>query len=430
MPATDRREFLRRAAAAGGASLIGGLVPAAVRAAVEGRRVRVAVVGLGRGLEILRALVQFPSVEVTWLADVDPRRLAMGMKLALDGTSTTPRGVKDFRQALDDDTLDAVFVATPNFWHTPASLLAMQAGKHVYVEKPGSQNPREAEMIVAAAARYGRLVQMGNQRRTWMKDAIAALHGGAIGTVKYARADYNQFRPAGHPRPQPASPGIDLDLWQGPVPDDPRHDLASIVHYAWHWFWHWGNGELGNNGIHALDVMRWGLKAEHPRTVTYTGSRYWWTDPIETPDTGVAAYDFGHAGCEWVQSSCQPRRAEKPLGEVVFTGDEGTMAVNRDSWTIYDLKGQETGRGTSSVAGAGDLAHIGNFIAALRGEAELASPIVEGQKSTMLCHLGNIAYRTGTVVRCDPQTGALLDNPAAEQLWRRPAYRPGWDVKV
>jgi hypothetical protein len=131
-----------------------------------------------------------------------------------------------------------------------------------------------------------------------------------------------------------------------------------------------------------------------------------------------------------VQSSCQPRRAEKLLGEVVFNGDGGTMAVNRESWTIYDLKGQETGRGTSSVAGTGDLAHIGNFIAAIRGEAELASPIAEGQKSTMLCHLGNIAYRTGTVVRCDPQTGAVLDNPAAEQLWGRPAYRPGWDVKV
>ena len=430
MPATDRREFLRRAAVTGGASLIGGLVPAAARAAVEGRRVRVAVIGLGRGLGILQSLLQFPSVEVTWLADVDPRRLAMGMKLALDGTATTPRGVQDFRQALDDDTLDAVFVATPNFWHTPASLLAMQAGKHVYVEKPGSQNPRESEMIVAAAARYDRLVQMGNQRRTWMKDAIAALHGGAIGTVRYARAAYNNSRPPGPPRPKPPSPGIDLDLWQGPVPDDPRHDLASIVHYEWHWFWHWGNGELGNNGIHALDVMRWGLKAEHPRSVTYTGGRYWWTDPIETPDTATAVYDFGHAGCEWVQSSCQPRRAEKLLGEVVFNGDGGTMAVNRESWTIYDLKGQETGRGTSSVAGTGDLAHIGNFIAAIRGEAELASPIAEGQKSTMLCHLGNIAYRTGTVVRCDPQTGAVLDNPAAEQLWGRPAYRPGWDVKV
>ena len=205
MPAIDRREFLQRAAAAGCASLSGGLVPAAARAAVEGRRVRVAVVGLGRGLGILQSLLQFPSVEVTWLADVDPRRLAMGMKLALDGAATGPRGVQDFRQALDDDALDAVFVATPNFWHTPASLLALQAGKHVYVEKPGSQNPREAEMIVAAAARYGRLVQMGNQRRTWMKDAIAALHGGAIGTVKYARAAYVNVRPPGHPRPRPPS---------------------------------------------------------------------------------------------------------------------------------------------------------------------------------------------------------------------------------
>jgi predicted dehydrogenase len=425
---TDRRDFLRLTAAAGCAGLLGGIVPRTA-AADAGRRLRVGVVGLGRGLEILRSLLQFPRVEVAWLADVDPQRLANGMKLALDGTATTPRGVKDFRTVLDDRSVDAVFVATPTFWHTPASLLALQAGKHVYVEKPGSQNPREAEMIVAAAARHGRLVQMGNQRRTWMKDAIAALHGGAIGTVRHARAHYLNVRPS-PPRPRPPGPGTDLDLWQGPVPDDPRHDRTTLAHYEWHWFWHWGNGELGNNGIHPLDVMRWGLKAEYPLSVSYAGGRYWWTDPIETPDTATAVYDFGHAGCEWVQSSCHARRAEKRPGEVTFTGDGGTMTVDRDSWMIYDLKGQETGRGTSSVAGAGDLAHIGNFIAAIHGEAELTSPIDEGQKSTMLCHLGNIAYRTGTVVRCDPQTGAVLDNPAAEQLWGRPAYRPGWNVQV
>jgi predicted dehydrogenase len=425
----ERRNFLRGTAAAAGAGLLGGIVPR-IAAADAGRPVRVGVVGLGRGLALLQTLLKVPGVDVAWLADVDPQRLATGMKLAQDGAAATPRGVQDFRQALDDDALDAVFVATPNFWHTPASLLALQAGKHVYVEKPGSQNPREAEMIVAAAARYDRLVQMGNQRRTWMKDAIAALHGGAIGTVRFARAAYTHARPPGPPRPRPPAPGTNLDLWQGPVPDDPRHDLASIVHYDWHWFWHWGNGELGNNGIHFLDVMRWGLKAGHPHSVSYSGGRYWWEDPIETPDTATAVYDFGHAGCEWSHSSCHRRRPEQRPGEVMFYGDGGTMAVDRDSWTIYDLKGQESGRGTSSVAGTGDLSHVGNFIAAIRGEAELASPIDEGQKSTMLCHLGNIAYRTGTVLRCDPQTGQVLDNPAAEQLWGRPAYRPGWDVKV
>jgi predicted dehydrogenase len=425
-----RRSFLQGVTAAAGAAACGGLAPR-IGAAQEPRRtVRVAVVGLGRGMAHVQALRRIPGVEIAVLAEVDPQRLALGLEAATAGGGTTPRGVVDFRTALDDPALDAVFIALPNFWHTPASLLALQAGKHVYVEKPGSQNPLEAEMIVAAAAKYGRLVQMGNQRRTWMKDAIAVLHGGAIGTVRYGRGFYGNARKAVAPRDRALPEGLDLDLWQGPVPDDPRHDLRSLIHYDWHWFWHWGNGELGNNGIHVLDVLRWGLKADYPAHVTYGGGRYWHDDLQETPDTATATYDFGHAGCEWTSSSCHPWRAEKRLAEVIFYGDGGTMGMTRDSWTIYDQAGKEVGAGMSSVAGQGDVAHVGNFIAAIRGEAELTSPIDEGQKSTMLCHLGNIAYRTNSVVRCDPLTGAVLDNPAAERLWGRPAYRDGWSVRV
>lgn len=424
-----RRSFLQGVAAAGVATL-GGLVPRIAPSAEPGRRVRVAVIGLGRGMSLMRALLELPGVEIASLAEVDPQRLALGMKQLATAEMPTPRGCKDFREALEDHSLDAVVIALPNFWHTPAALLALQAGKHVYVEKPGSQNPREAEMIVAATKQYGRLVQMGNQRRTWMKDAIAAVHGGAIGTVRFGRASYFNARPPVTAQDRALPAGLDVDLWQGPVPDDPRHDIRTLIHYSWHWFWHWGNGELGNNGVHTLDVLRWGLQADHPVRVTYAGGRYGHDDLQETPDTGTASYDFGHAGCEWVQSSCHPRRAEKPLAEVVFYGDDGTMAISHDSWTIYDQAGKEIGTGTSSVAGTGDASHMGNFIAAIRGEAELNSPIDEGQKSTMLCHLGTIAYRTNTVVQCDPRTGAVLDNPAAEGLWGRPAYRDGWTVRV
>ena len=421
-----RRSFLQ--AAAGGT--LGGLAPRIAAAAEPDRLVRVAVVGLGRGLAHVRTLLEIPGVEVAWLAEVDPQRLGLGITSVTATGRPAPRGVTDFRTALDDSTLDAVLIAMPNFWHTPAALLALQAGKHVYVEKPGSQNPREAEMIVAAAKQSGRLVQMGNQRRTWMKDAIAALHAGAIGRVHYGRAAHSAARGAvaGKDRTLPA--GLDLDLWQGPVPDDPRHDLRSLIHYDWHWFWHWGNGELGNNGVHYLDILRWGLQAEHPLRVTYTGGRYWHDDPQEPPDTAVAAYDFGHAGCEWIQSSCHPRRADRAAAEVLFYGTEGTMAISPNGWTIFDQAGREAATGKSSVAGLGDVPHVGNFIAAIRGTAELNSPIDEGQKSAMLCHLGNIAYRTDSVVRCDPRTGAVLDNPAAERLWGRPAYRAGWAVRV
>jgi predicted dehydrogenase len=424
-----RRSFLQAAAVAGAATL-GGIVPRIAAAAEPGRTVRTAVIGLGRGMAHVETLLRIPGVEIASLAEVDPQRLALGMKRVAAADRPTPLAVKDFRTALEDASLDAVVVALPNFWHTPASLLALQAGKHVYVEKPGSQNPREAEMIVAAARQYGRLVQMGNQRRTWMKDAIAALHAGAIGTVRYGRANYLNARKAVAAKDRRLPEGIDLDLWQGPVPDDPDHSFASLIHYDWHWFWHWGNGELGNNGVHFLDILRWGLKADHPQRVTYTGSRYWHDDRQETPDTAVAAFDFGHAGCEWVHSSCHPRRADCPTAELLFYGDEGTMAVSRDTWVVSDQAGKEVVTGTSSVAGLGDEPHVGNFIAAIRGEAELASPIDEGQKSTMLCHLGNLAYRTNTVVRCDSRTGAVLDNPAAERLWGRPVYRDGWTVRV
>ncbi len=427
MNITRRSALKQTAVLAAGAAL--SRIPSLRAADAGGRKLRVAVVALGRGLAHVQALLTLPDVEVTYVAEVDPKRLATGMKTISAKQSSICEGVTDFRRILEDKTVDAIFIATPNFWHTPAALLAMQAGKHVYVEKPGSHDPHEAEMIVAAQKKYGRVVQMGNQRRTWMKEAIEALHGGAIGGVKFGRAFYYNSRKAIGQRALKADDGIDMNLWQGPVPDDTKHEMKNYAHYDWHWLWHWGNGELGNNGIHTLDILRWGLQAEYPERVTYNGGRYWFEDTQETPDTGTAVYDFGKkGGCEWVQSSCHPRNAEKPLAEIIFYGEKGTMAINRDAWTIFDPAGKEVGKGKGR--GGGDAAHIGNFLDAIRGNGKLNSPIDEGQKSTMLCHLGNIAYRTNTVVRCDPATGKMVSNPEGEKLWQRPAYRPGWDVKI
>lgn len=396
-----------------------------LRGAEVSKKLRVAVVGLGRGLAHVQALLTLPEVEIAHLAEVDPKRLAIGMKAVADKQQVRCEGGADFRKCLEDKTLDAVFIATPNFWHTPAALLAMQAGKHVYVEKPGSHNPHEAELIVAAATKYRRVVQMGNQRRTWMKEGIEALHGGAVGKVRFARSFYYNMRGATGLGGQKAADGIDMSLWRGPVPDE--REIAPFVHYDWHWLWNWGNGELGNNGIHHLDILRWGLQVEYPNRATYTGGRYWFPDQQETPDTGTAVFDFGNVGIEWVQSSCQPRAAEKALGECVFYGDAGTMALNGNAWTIYDPKGVKMSEGKGP--GGGDAAHISNFLEAIRGNAKLNSPIEEGQKSTMLCHLGNIAYRTNTVVQCDSKTGKLINNPAGEKLWKR-EYRKGWEPAV
>ncbi len=424
MNITRRSALQRTAVLSVGAALSS--IPNLRAADVAGRKIKVAVVALGRGLGHVQALLTLPDVEIAYIAETDPKRLERGAKLISEKQASPCQGVQDFRKILEDKSVDAIFIATPNFWHTPAALLAMQAGKHVYVEKPGSQNPHEAEMIVAAQKKYGRIVQMGNQRRTWMKDAIAALHGGAIGNAKFARAFYYNARGPIGKGTLKAADDLDMDIWQGPVPDE--RDMKPYLHYDWHWLWHWGNGELGNNGIHTLDILRWGLQVEYPQRVTYNGGRYWHEDKQETPDTGTAVYDFGKVGMEWVQSSCHPRAAEKAPGECMFYGDSGTMAVNRDSWTIFDLGGKETGKGKG--AGGGDAAHIGNFLDTIRGKATLNSPIEEGQKSTMLCHLGNIAYRTNTVVRCDPKTGKLIDNPAGEKLWQRESYRKGWEPKI
>lgn len=421
----NRRTLLTQGTAAGAAVAFSSFNIARGQEAA-GKKLRVAVVALGRGMGHVSALLTLPDVEIAYLAEVDPKRLERGLKVVADKQQVSCTGVKDFRKILEDKTVDAVFIATPNFWHTPMALMAMQAGKHVYVEKPGSQNPREAEMIVEASKKYNRIVQMGNQRRTWMKEGIEALHGGAIGTLKYARSAYYNTRKAIGARAIPGPEDLDIDLWQGPVPDERK--MADFIHYDWHWLWHWGNGELGNNGVHTLDILRWGLKVDYPVRITYNGGRYFYEDKQETPDTGTAVFDFGKVGMSWEQSSSHPRSAEKPIGECVFYGENGTMALSGPSWTIYDPKGVELSKGKGK--GGGDAAHIGNFIDTIRGNGTLNSPIEEGQKSAMLCHLGNIAYRTSTLVRCDPKTGKVIDNPAAEKLWQRESYRKGWDVKV
>jgi predicted dehydrogenase len=245
-----------------------------------------------------------------------------------------------------------------------------------------------------------------------------------VGEVKFARAFYYGARKAIGTPAKPAPADLDLNLWQGPVADEPGRDIRGFVHYDWHWLWHWGNGELGNNGIHTLDILRWGLQAKYPKRITYNGGRYWHKDSQETPDTGTAVFDFGNCAMEWVQSSCFTRSAEKPTAECVFYGDKGTFAISGPAWTVFDPKGEKISEGKGP--GGGDAAHIGNFLDSIRGNATLNSPIEEGQISTMLCHLGNIAYRTNVTVQCDQTTGRLINHPAGEKLWKRP-YRKNWE---
>jgi len=420
----NRRSFLKRSSLASlSATTLGSLHVAPSKAAAQAsQRVRVGVMGLGRGMAHVRAALALPHVELAYVCDVDQQRTSQAIEAAAKSQPQKPKGVADFRRMLDDKELDAVMIATCNHWHAPASILACSAGKHVYVEKPGSHNPQEGIWMVQSARKHSRVVQMGNQRRSWpaIQEAMARLHAGVIGETTFARCWYDNARGSiGKGNQIPTPPHLNYDLWQGPAPRRPFKD--NLVHYNWHWHWHWGNGELGNNGIHALDLARWGLQVDYPIKVTYNGGRYHHDDDQETPDTAIATYDFGSKGASWDGSSCHPRRSEAN-DFVRFYGTKGMLAINGTGYEVFDLDGKSL---ESHKGEGGDLGHMGNFFECIRSGKRPNSEIEVGQISTLLCHLGNMAYRTSQTIHFDPKERRILNQPEAEALWERD-YQEGW----
>jgi predicted dehydrogenase len=418
----SRRQFLGRTGTAAALALAGPLI---LRGAESpGRLLRVAVMGVnGRGLAHIQGFLAQPDVEIAYVCDVDSRALAKAAKAVADRQGKAPQTISDFRHALDDRSVDVLAIAAPNHWHAPATILGCAAGKHVYVEKPGSHNPREAEWMVAAAAKHQRQVQMGNQRRSWawVREAIAKVHAGEIGKVTFARTWYNNARPSiGRGQRTTVPEWLNYELWQGPAPERPFKD--NVVHYNWHWLWHWGNGELGNNGIHALDVARWGLQVDHPKSVSCGGGRYQFDDDQETPDIYQTTYDFGTCGMSWESMSHHPYGFENAQFGIAFHGDQGVLIIAGNNYRILDPNGKERFKFEGKW---NDSDHFGNFVRAIRDGEKLASPIADGQKSTQLCHLGNIAWRTGRTLQLDPATGELRKRSDAGGLWER-EYRRGW----
>lgn len=422
----SRREYLKRSSAAGAGLAFYGAAAAWAADEPPSNRMRVAVMGLGRGMDLVRASMDIPNTEVIALCDIDDDRIARGMKSIENKQKTAPKGEKDIRRLLEQKELDVLFVAAPNHWHAPATIMGCVAGKHVYVEKPCSHNAWEGEMMVAAARKHNRVVQMGNQRRSWpgVIEGMQKLREGAIGKVLFARSWYNNQRGSiGKGKQVPVPERMNYDLWQGPAPERPYKD--NLVHYNWHWHWHWGNGELGNNGIHALDVARWGLGVGHPKRVTHNGGRYHFDDDQETPDTSIATYDFGEKGASWDCSSCLPRQQEG-LAFVTFYGTEGTLEQQGGGYKIFDLKGKLVSEGNGP---GGDKGHIENFFECIRNGKRPNSDIEEGHISTLMCHLGNIAWRTGRTLEIDPGTGKILKDEEAMKHWKR-EYRPGWEPRI
>jgi predicted dehydrogenase len=427
MSTLTRREFIKRSALAGAGFAAWG-TGALGAGSSPNERVVLGIMGVnGRGKDLALGFAATGGADIATICDVDERAIGKAITALAGRQSKEPRGVRDFRRILDDAAVDALVIAAPDHWHGPATILACAAGKHVYVEKPASHNPREGELMIAAARKHKRVVQLGTQRRSWpgVIEAVQKARGGEIGRVLFSRGWYNNTRPSiGHGKPATVPEWLDYSLWQGPAPEREYRD--NLIHYNWHWFWHWGTGELGNNGIHALDVCRWGLGVEYPRRVTAGGGKYAHDDDQETPDTHVVTYDFGDKAITWEGRSWHPRGFEGSMFGIAFYGDEGTMVIDGGSYTIYDMQGKQVGRVSQP---AGDGLHLQNFLECVRSGARPNADIEDGHKSTLLCHLGNIAWRTGRTLNLEPKTGQIAGDAEAAALWSR-EYRKGWEPRV
>ena len=438
---SSRRRFLTQGAAAGVAIGAFGRIPTLYGQDAPSQRLRVAVMGVNsRGDVLAQTFARAAGAEVAYVCDVDSRAVEKTVSSVGDHQQHLPRGIGDFRRALDDDDVDALVIAAPDHWHAPATLLALQAGKHVYVEKPCGHNAREGELLAEAQAEHGLVVQMGNQQRSAPRsiEIIDEIHNGIIGRPYFARAWYANTRGSiGHGRVADVPDWLDYDLWQGPARRTPYRD--NVVHYNWHWFWDWGTGEINNNGAHEIDVCRWALQVDYPTRVTSSGGRFHFDDDWQMYDTQVASYEFeGGKSITWEGRSCNGRPIEGRSRGASIHGEEGTAVIDRNGYVVYDNRnneirrriGGETDSGLD-IRGGGDMTaiHIDNFLDTIRGDAHLTAPIGDAQRSVLLCHLGNIAQRTGRALQCDPTNGHIVDDREAMGHWSR-EYEPGWEPRI
>jgi len=423
----NRRYFLGAAVAAG----------TAVRSSAlpsPNDTLRVACVGVrGRGVSHLRAYAAMKNVEVAAVCDVDESVLNAAVSRVEKSSGKRPAAVVDLRKLLEDKSIDAVSIATPNHHHTLQTVWACQAGKDVYVEKPCSHDMFEARQIVAAAQKYGRIVQHGSQQRSAAgRQAVQHLRDGLIGDLYMARGlCFKRRDTIGRKPPGPVPPGVDYDLWLGPAP---RHAFtANRFHYNWHWFWDYGNGDLGNQGIHQLDAARWGLGVAYPTRVSAMGGHFMFADDQETPNDLNVTYEFDSAGKKkmitfevrhWITSHEAGIDEPKPGNTVgtVFYGSNGYLSLwSEDEGRYASFLGREQQPGPSG-SDLGD--HFGNFVSAVRSRrpSDLHAPIEEGAISTALVHLANISYRLGRTLNFDAASYSCPGDPEANRMFSR-AYR-------
>lgn len=445
----SRRDFLKKAslATAGlslGTNSINAMSAKSYRNIIGANdRLHVAIQGLGRRyFSFIEAIAREQNnIRLEYLCDVMPEQITKAQEKVATKLDYKIKSEEDFSNVLNDKNIDAVFLATPDHWHTPGAIMAMQAGKHVYVEKPCSHNPHENELIVAAQKKYGKIVQMGNQQRSSVEsqEIIKDIHNGVIGDVYRAVAFFSNQRGKVPLQTKAAPPrGLNWDLFQGPSPR--KEYTHNTWDYNWHWYgWDFGTAEMGNNATHELDIARWALDVKYPEHVdVYAGKRQYKDDGWEMYDQMEATYTFGNDKViQWDGDSRNGyQKYGKGRGTIIY-GSEGLVIVDRDGYELYDLKrnlvkenkskGKESGL---ALGGGGALStnHVTNFFEAIRGKEQLNSSIEVGAVSQMLTHYANIAYRINKGFDVDENTGKIFDRDAMK-LWSR-TYEPGWEPKI
>ncbi|MFT5470450.1 MAG: putative dehydrogenase [Verrucomicrobiales bacterium] len=419
----SRRQFLRRSAAAGA-----GLSLSSASFAANDK-ISIACIGVrGRGNSVMYSFSNEPDCAITHICDVrDSVREQRGAEMAKK-TGLTPKLVKDYRDLLDDPSIDALMVATPDHWHALLTIQGCQAGKDVYVEKPASHNIQEGKVAVAAARKHDRMVQMGTQIRSaaFLREAREYVDSGALGKVISGKSWETARNAAVHlPADGKAPAGIDYDLWQGPSPE--RAYNSAIVGGAWRWLFDYGTGDLGNDGVHRVDYCRYVMGLDDmPEAISCSGGKFFFQDDDqEFPDTMFVNYDYPNHVLQYeMRLWSKPKLFGQGEGATIY-GENGWILLNNTSWKAYDAAGKLVKQGQSDV---GQQGHVRNFLDAVRSRKResLNQEIYSGHVSTTMCHAGNIAWRTGKKLRFDPKTETFDDAEANKLVGRE--HREGFEL--
>jgi len=444
----NRRIFIKNTAASSAGIVIGATAFSAKSYAnIIGAndRIHVAIIGVnGRGNSMAATFAKQKNAEVSCICDVDSRAIPKAMQsVAKAGQESKPKSEKDCRKVMEDKSIDAIYIATPDHWHAPLTIMGCKADKHVYVEKPVSHNPHEGELAIEAARKYNKVVQMGAQRRSApvLTQGIKKLHEGIIGRVYLAKTWYTNARKPNYLKPGQVPDWLDYELWQGPAPRAPYQD--GLIHYNWHWFWNYGTGEALNNGTHEVDVARWGLGVDFPIRVTSVGGRYHYKDDWQTPDTQIVTMDYpGRVSLMWECRNSNGRQIEGSDRGIIFYGENGSLDTGGDSYKVYNndgklidevksliVEGPIDGRNTASPSLGMDSLHVADFLDAIRKSRRPNCDVELGFKSVVAMQLGNISWRVGRDLKIDPTNGHIIDDKEAQKLWGR-TYEKGWEPKV